>query len=68
MESVERYDGYTVQRMGAEGEPLVVIDDFFTDLSSPQFMGHFEAAFQGWVGGCLGPDAAEHDCIAGARY
>ena len=31
MENVERYDGYTVQRMGAEGEPLVVIDDFFTD-------------------------------------
>lgn len=33
-------------------------------LSSPHFMGHFEAAFQGWVGACPGPDVAGHDCIA----
>ena len=31
MENIERYDGYTVQRVGREREPLVVIDDFFSD-------------------------------------
>jgi hypothetical protein len=33
MVNVEQYDGYSVQRMGREREPLVVIDDFFADPS-----------------------------------
>lgn len=31
MENVEHYDGYSVHRVGGEREPLVVIDNFFSD-------------------------------------
>lgn len=33
MENVEQYEGYTVQAVGRENEPLVVIDDFFDQPS-----------------------------------